>query len=317
MRQPSFLDSAQKYLSYRRSLGYAMHIEGAELCRFARYLDSLDYQGPLTTDIAVHWAQLPQHCQRLYHARRLDIIRRFARYLQQEVPATEIPPPKLLGPSYRRRPTPHIYSVEEISLLLDATRTLTPKEGLRPHTYETLFGLLAVTGMRISEALALQQVDFQAESSMLTVREGKYHNSRLLPLHPTTIQKMMAYVTHRNQRFPLPSTPAFFLTEKGTSLKYHKVLMTFLKLTDQLGWRTDSELQGPRIHDLRHTFAVQKILEWHRGGEDVNQMISRLSMYLGHVKVADTYWYLTAVPELMEIIGSRFETFVQRGVNDA
>lgn len=309
MSQAPTAELVREYLSYRRRLGFALQVEGAELTRFARYVDSCGHRGPLTAEIAIRWAKLPQHGSPIYHARRLDHVRRFARYLKPLIPETQVPPEGVLGPSYRRRPAPHIYSPQEIAALLEAAGSLGPRGGLRPHTYRVLFGLLASTGMRISEALGLSGDALQVDSATVRVRPSKYHDSRALPLHPSAIEKMAAYAGHRDSRFPAPRSTAFFLTECGSGLKYHRVYMTFRHLCRQLGWRSHPGDRGPRIHDLRHTFAVRRLLEWERSGQDVQRNLQLLSMYLGHEKVADTYWYLTAVPDLMAIASGRFERF--------
>ena len=293
---------AKQYLEMRRNLGFALHIEGEQLLRFARYAEKMGHSGPLTTEIALQWAQA-SFGSRINHASRLDIVRRFARYMKLSVPETEIPQEGMLGPSYRRIP-PYIYSQEEISALIKACRQLTPVNGIRPHTYATLFGLLACTGMRISEALRLSIDDFALDQGILTIVEGKFHKSRLLPLHPSSVKALMVYSNLRERRHP--STRAFFVTEKGTSLKYLKVLMTFRMIAESLNWSRDT-----RIHGLRHTFAVRKLLQWHRDGKDVHRHISKLSTYLGHCKVQDTYWYFSAVPELMALAADRFEHYAE------
>lgn len=296
----SMIAAAEDYLAFRRKLGFALHIEGEQLLRFARFAERIGHNGPLTVELALQWAKL-SHCSTLNHARRLDVVRRFARYLKQSVPQTEIPPEGLLGPSYRRI-QPHIYSEEEVLALMGACRRLTPVNGLRPRTYETLFGLLVCTGMRISEALHLCTDDFDAAQGILTVVEGKFHKSRILPLHPSCVRALQGYVELRERRHP--ATRAFFVTELGTSLKYLKVLTTFRRIADSLGWPRNT-----RIHGLRHTFAVRRLLQWYREGEDIHRRIGQLSTYLGHCKIVDTYWYLSAVPDLMALAAGRFEHY--------
>jgi integrase len=285
----------------RRKLGFAMHIEGEELLRFARYAEKMGHNRPLTVEIALQWAQTSPG-SRIYHARRLDVVRRFARYMKLSVPETEIPQEGMLGPSYRRIP-PHIYSEEEVSALIGACRCLTPVDGIRPHTHATLFGLLVCTGMRISEALHLSIDDFDPDQGTITVVEGKFHKSRILPLHPSCVKALTVYRDLRDRRHL--TTRAFFVTELGTSLKYLKVLMTFRMIAEKLNWSRDT-----RIHGLRHTFAVRRLLQWHRDGEDIYRRIGVLSTYLGHCKVQDTYWYFSAVPELMALAADRFEHYV-------
>jgi integrase len=293
---------ARQYLEMRRNLGFSLHIEGEQLLRFAQYAERVGHNGPLSVEIALKWAQSSSSSQ-INRARRLDIVRRFARYMKPSVPETEIPPEGMLGPSYRRI-SPRIYTQEEIRALIEACRQLTPVNGIRPHTHATLFGLLACTGMRISEALRLSIDDFDPDQGIITIIDGKFHKSRILPLHPSCVEALVNYEDLRERR--QPSTRAFFVTELGTSLKYLKVLMVFRMIAKSLNWSRDT-----RIHGLRHTFAVTKLLQWHRDGEDVHRRIGELSTYMGHCKVQDTYWYFTAVPELMELAAERFEQYAE------
>lgn len=310
----TFAESAERYLCFRRNLGFAIAIEGEQLLRFARYADSSGHTGPLTIELAVQWATQSMKGNHLNHARRLNIVRRFARFLHLTVPSTEIPPEGILGPSYRRM-VPHIYIQEEIADLISASRNLTPRDGLRPNTYATLFGLLTCTGMRISEALNLSVDHFDNKRNLIVIVEGKFHKTRLLPLHPSTTEMLRTYSELRYHKHSNPKTKHFFLTEWGTSLKYPKVLKTFHSIAATLGWKTGGIGEGPRIHDLRHTFAVNSLLQWYRNGEDIDCRIPELSTYLGHCKVAHTYWYLTAVPELMAIAAARFEQHACMQVN--
>ncbi len=293
---------AEEYLKMKRTLGYAMRIEGEQLLRFARYAEEAGHNGPLTVEIALQWAQSSSG-KRISQARRLDIVRRFARYLKLHVPGTEIPQEGLLGPSYRRIP-PYIYSEDEILALIGNCLQLTPVDGIRPHSHATLFGLLACTGMRISEALNLSIDDFDPNQQTITVVEGKFHKSRLLPLHPSCVNALMEYRKLRELR--RPSTKAFFVTELGTSLKYLKVFMVFRMIAKNLNWSSET-----KIHGLRHTFAVRKLLQWHKEGDDVHRHIGALSTYLGHCKVQDTYWYFSAVPELMALAADRFAKYTE------
>lgn len=253
-------------------------------------------------EIALKWAQATSATS-MHHARRLDVVRQFARYMKLSIPDTEIPQEGILGPSCRRMP-PHIYSEQEIQALIAACRRLPPAGSIRPHTYATLFGLLACTGMRVSEALHLCVDDVDIERGVITIMEGKFHKSRLLPLDPSCTEALVAYRELRDGR--RPATRAFFVTHYGTSLKYLKVVKTFRGIARSLGWGKDA-----RIHGLRHTFAVRKLLQWHRDGKDVHRHIGQLSTYLGHCRVQDTYWYLSAVPELMGIAAERFERYAE------
>lgn len=316
MRRATMVSLAEEYLTMRRNLGFALEIEGQQLMRFARHADRAGHRGPLTIDLAVRWARLERDPGVVASARRLDVVRRFAKHRWLLDSRTQVPPEGLLGPSYRRRPTPHIYSDGELAALLKTASALGPAGGLRPQTYVTLLGLLASTGLRISEALRLTRETVDLDAGVLTVVETKFHKSRLVPLHPTTTRELRRYARQRDRYHRRTSSAAaFFLTERGTSLKYWRTLMTFTALRKTLGW-TGPRGRRPRLHDLRHSFAVQRLIRWDRRGVDLHHRIAALSTYLGHVKVTDTYWYLTAVPELLAITGRRYERYAgcDRGV---
>jgi integrase len=305
--QTTMVSLAEEYLASRRRLGFALRIEGAELLRFARYADRTGHEGPLSTELALEWARLPNNCERLYWARRLDTVRRFARYRILFDPATEIPPQGLLGPSYRRRPEPYIYSEAETRMLLCAAGRLGPPGGLRPKTYVTLFGLLASTGLRVSEALRLTRADADLNAGVLRISETKFKKSRLVPLHPSATQALRDYAHQRDRYHPFPKAPAFFLTQHGTALKYWRAFMTFCTLRRSLSWTEGRGKRRPTLQGFRHTFAVRCLLHWYQEGANVEHKIAALSTYLGHTKVSDTYWYLTAVPELLALAAARFE----------
>ena len=296
----------EAYLAARRRLGYQLRIEGSELLRFARFADGGGHRGPVTTELALGWAQAAKTSTPLYRARRLEIVRCFARHQAAIEPATEIPPAKILGPAHRRTP-PHIYSPGEIARLLVLAGHLTSRSGFRARTYASLIGLLACAGLRISEALRLQRTDVDLVAGVLTVRETKFHKSRLVPLHPSATMSLRAYVMRRDAATPRLSN-AFFISEVGRSLPYSTVRTVFRNLVDQVVPRALGR-RPPRLHDLRHTFACRCLLRWYREGIDVHSRIAALSTYLGHVKVSDTYWYLTGIPELMALTGSRFDRF--------
>ena len=263
----------------------------------------------MTTDLAVQWAKLPAEADPLYWARRLDIVRRFAKHQALTESETEIPPSGLLGPSYRR-PAPYIYAPDEIQALMRAAAGLGPPGGLRPHTYQTLFGLLACTGLRISEALRLKQSDVDIAAGRIRVVESKFRRSRWVPVHASTTRALAAYQNHRDRHLPHAADPHFFLTERGTSLKRYRTEMTFRVLREELGW--SARAVRPRIHDLRHSFAVRTLLRWYEEGAPIGNKIAYLSTYLGHVKVSDTYWYLSAAPELLMAAAGRFEARLGR-----
>jgi integrase len=298
-----------QYLEFRHALGFSLKIEGQQLRQFGNFADACGHQGPLTEELALRWAQSAKGCDRLYWARRLEIVRCFARHLVVTEPGTQVPERALLGPAHRRT-TPHIYTARELAVLLTAARRLSPAGGLRPETYATLLGLLSCTGLRISEALLLTQADADLDRGVLTIRETKFCKTRLVPLHPTAVTALRAYANRRD-RFPRsPECDHFFLSDKGRAMPYSTVRHTFRRLCAASGI-TGTPRRCPRLHDLRHTFACRRVEQWYRSGTVVDHAISALSVYLGHAKVTDTYWYLTATPDLMALAAGRFERFVQ------
>ena len=260
----------------------------------------------ITTELALRWAQQAQGVQPSLWAARLSFVRSFARYWSATDPRTEIPPTGLL-PYRARRATPYIYSDEEIEQILRAAWNLPPSTGLRPYSYYTLLGLMAVTGMRISEVIRLDREDVDIEGGLLTVQLTKFSKSRLIPLHPSTVKKLKVYLNRRDQLYPRPPTSRFFLSNQGTPLTDCMVRWTFIKLSRQIGLRKASDSFGPRLHDLRHRFAVTTLLHWYETGVNVEQRLPVLSTYLGHVHVTDTYWYLSAIPELLGLTKDRLE----------
>jgi integrase len=204
-------------------------------------------------------------------------------------------------PVRRHRPTPYLWSPRDIRRLLEGARTLTPP--LRAATHETLFGLLTASGMRVGEAIGLQRDDVDLGTGVITIREAKFDRSRLVPLHPTATEALRRYAAERDRLCPRPRSGAFFLSSVGTTLGRSGVDATFRKITTAIGVRTDAV--HPRVHDLRHSFAVDTLIRWHRSGVAVDERIGVLSAYLGHVSPADTYWYLSAAPELMALAADR------------
>lgn len=310
MKIATMSELAQDYLVFKRNCGYQMRGEGAELLLFARYADQTGHRGPVTTEIAVRWAKLPETADPVYWARRYEVVRRFAKYRFLFDPHTEIPPKRLLGSS-KRRLSPHIYSDEEIAALLQATSLLKPANGLKPHTYTTLFGLLLSTGLRISEALNLSKENVDLETDIITVMQTKFKKSRLVPISASTSQALQDYLTFRDVCHPEATAEKFFISEKGLSLNYRQVLYVFMKLRLHLGW-TGTGDRLPKIHDFRHTFAVKRLLKWIDEGKKLDRMIFALSVYLGHAQVTDTYWYISAVPALLTAVSNKFENFTGR-----
>jgi integrase len=248
---PSMVDLVEEYLALRRQLGFALVTPGQQLLGFARYADRIGHRGPVTIELAVRWARLPEGARPSWWARRLQIVRGFAQHRRLFDPETEVPPAGLLGPSSRRA-TPHIYSETEIAALLRAAALLGPAGGLRPHTYVTLFGLLITTGLRISEALQLGRSDVDLQGGVLTVLRGKFRKSRLIPLHPSTVDALAEYARRRDRHHPHARAGTFFLNEAGAALGKSGVACTFGDLRRTLGWTKNREGRRPRLHDMRH-----------------------------------------------------------------
>ncbi|KAE8753434.1 tyrosine-type recombinase/integrase [Paraburkholderia madseniana] len=300
----------EDYLHVKRQLGYELRCQGTQLLAFARFAEGRGHRGPVTLDLALRWAR-DSHSERpITAAKRIEVLRPFIRYLQQYDPDTEVPPHRILG-STHHRPVPHIFSDEEVEALLAAASRLSPRGGLRPATYETLFGLIAATGMRISEALRLERSDVMFEHGMLSVRKSKFHRSRLVPLHATTIAALRRYAHLRDRLLPLATDDNFFLSQWGCALKIWNAEDAFCTLRRRLGWVARGEHQAPRIHDLRHTFITNCLLRWYRRQINVDNAIAALSTYVGHVRVTDTYWYVSAIPELMAVASQRFERYAR------
>jgi integrase len=304
----SMLTRVEDYLSYRRALGYALRIEGGMLLNFARFADQEAHRGPLTCDLATRWARLPAKADRLYWARRIEVLIGFARYCKIFDPQTEIPPRHIFGPAHRRK-TPYIYSCQQIEALLCAGRQLGWDGEL--HTYATLFGLLACTGLRISEALGLRRDDVDLKQGILTVKESKRRRLRYVPLHPSAVPPLEEYAAKRNKHFPAASF--FFVNRCGDRLPYTTVRTTFRKLTLRLGWVKNGK--RPRLHDLRHTFACRVLLKWGSRQAGQEDRIDWLSHYLGHERVSDTYWYLSASPELFAAAVRQFKSPIRKSAS--
>lgn len=293
------------YLALRRALGYKLILDGALLRRFVDFLQQ-EGASHVTIALAVRWAQQPPDIQPSQAAHRLTFVRGFARYLSAIDPRTEVPPVGLLPRQFKRL-TPYIYSEDEIHRLLAAAQELPSSAGLRPWTYSTFLGLLVVTGLRVGEAIRLQRDDVDVWQGVLRIRQSKFGKDRFVPLHPSTVQALLRYTRQRNEPFPLTAYPHFFLSDRGKPLLYRVVLSTFVKLSHHIGIRDPSASRGPRLHDLRHSFAVKVLLGWYRSGMDVERLLPVLSTYLGHGHVTDTYWYLSAVPELLALTAARLE----------
>ena len=296
-------EHVEEYLRARRALGVKLERAGRLLPQLVGYLEAAE-ASTITRELAISWAKLPVAAHPQHWASRLSIARGFAAYLQTIDPNTEIPPVGVFAVRYQRQ-TPYLWSRTDIARLLEAASELRPP--LKAASYEALFGLLAVTGMRLGEALALKPSDVNLENGVITIRRetAKLERARLVPLHPTTVQALERYARTRALLCPTPRSETFLLSSVGTRLDRSAVAKTLRTLTTTLGLRTDTA--HPTAHQLRHSFAVSTLIDWQRRGIQIDERIAVLSAYLGHVSPAESYWYLTATPELMNSAAQRLQ----------
>lgn len=291
------------YLTIRRGLGFKLTSDQRMLNSFVSFMD--DAGAPtVTVKLALRWATMPTGGGHAYLAQRMRAVRGFARYLHSIDPATEVPPLELL-PARRHRPTPHIYTQAEIAALMAAARTLRP--ALRAATMETLIGLLACTGLRDGEAFALDRADIDRTNRLLRIRDSKFGKSREVLVHDSTLAALDAYLACRDRLRPGGDRVCVFVSSWGARLSHKSVHRSFDQIRRASGVTGSASGRTPRLHDLRHTFSVNTVLAWHRAGDDVAAKLPLLSTYLGHVNPAATYWYLTAVPELLALAARRLE----------
>jgi integrase/recombinase XerD len=294
---------AADYLELRRALGFKLAKEGRLLPDFAAFAEAAGAD-TVTVDLAVRWAVTPDGTSPVWAAQRLSMVRGFARYLHTIDPAAQIPPAWLL-PARTRRVTPYIYSDADIAALMTAARAL--RNPLKAATFATLTGLLAVTGMRGSEAMRLDDQDLDAAAGLVIIRATKFRKSRQLPLHATTARALARYQVLRDQLCPAPATASLLVSATGARLCHETVQPAFRLLLRQAGIGQDGGRPRATVHGLRHTFAVTTLLGWYRDGQGVQARLPALSAYLGHASPAATYWYLTATPELLALAAGRLE----------
>ena len=301
----------QMYLDERHNAGFALKIPGKLLMGFARFSDQRGHRGPITEQLTLDWVQgCAKRATPFTWARRLQTIRPFARFCLRVDRATYVPEQNVFGRA-KRRLTPHIYTDREITDLLRAAGQLKPKGTLRPATYKALFGLIAATGLRLSETLKLRFADLDFARNVLTIRQTKFAKSRLVPLHPSVTASLSRYAVVRQSAIPVEPKSPFFVGLSGTALPKSTVHYAFQQLRKRLGWKARGSHPFPRIHDLRHTFICRRVRLWHEQGADIDHAMLALATYVGHAKVSDTYWYLTGVPDLMAVAGRNFEGFVE------
>jgi len=308
MSGATMLSRAEAYLAERRGLGFELSRAGTLTLAFARFADANDHEGALTSEIVTRWAREDaMHADPFTWAGRVNVLRPFARFLADHDPGTVFPQGNPFGKGHRRI-APHIYTPIEIKALLDAASRLTPSGGLTPTTFTTLFGLLAATGLRISEALNLTCGDIDEAETQLVIRHSKFDRTRLVPLHPTTSAVIRSYLAIRAKHGVLDRSAPLFLSEfSGRALRYDTVRNTFAKITPKLGIVARGGHRSIRVHDLRHTFVCRRLMLWQAEGRNLGNAMVALANYVGHVNIGETYWYMQAVPELMAIAGERFE----------
>lgn len=286
----------ERYLTMRKGLGYKYEKQTPRLADFVAFMEERDAT-TITTKLALEWATLPPDRRASWKIRLCD-VRGFARHAASFDPRTEVPPAGIL-PGHKRA-KPYVYSDAEIDALLGAALALAPDDGLNRWTYHTLFGLIAVTGMRLGEVIDVECGDVNLDAGVLTVRLTKFGKSRLVPLHPTTCSALRNYAARRDAHLGPRGGSTFFVNRRGNRLRPDVVEHVFLRLSRQIGLRRPGDRTGPRIHDFRHRFAITTLINCYRSGRDAEQQIPALSTYLGHTNVSDTYWYLRATPGLMQ-----------------
>jgi integrase/recombinase XerD len=299
--------SLDDYLKVRRALGFKLRT--TEWC-LRGFVDLLDAEGAkhITTELALRWARRPANGEPFTWAQRLSRIRQFAAWHRTRDPRTEVPAAGLLAASVRRKP-PFIFSDEQIADIVREAAKLPSRRGMRACTFSTMFGLFAIAGLRISEAVALDRADVDLKERHLTVRDTKFGKTRLVPLSRSTVEALRRYAKQRDRTFPTATNPAFFLSESGRRVTSCATRYNFAKVSQATGLRAPVKGyrhgRGPRVHDLRHSFAARTMVAWYRAGLDVERELPKLSAYLGHAHVNDTYWYIEAVPELLQLATER------------
>ena len=294
-------EAVREYLDMRRGLGFKLHDAGKLLLKFVTFMEQ-HRASYITPQLALAWAQQPSTVQPAEWARRLSVVRTFARHRSATDPRTQIPPPGLL-PFQPKRARPYLYSEEEIRALLRATLRMPcryKRDKLRPRVFYCLFGLLSVSGLRLGEARNLELQDVDLEAAVLTIRGTKFGKTRLVPLHASTCAVLADYIARRQRHWAGRTVSScLFVSNRGHRLDGGEIHRAFYALSRQIGLRGASDRRGPRLHDMRHRFATNTLVQWYRTGQDPERRLPLLSAYLGHVHVADTQWYLDSSPELM------------------
>lgn len=305
---PTMLGHVDAYLAERRHLGFEIRTAGTTLQSFGRFADRSGHIGPLTSELVIDWTKATRKAEPFSWARRLEVLRPFAEYMRRLDSSSEFPVTAIFGKAHRRL-IPHIYTDREIADLLAAAGRLGSIGTLRPATIETVLGLIAATGLRISEAAHLLCGDVDVDARCLTVRMTKFSKSRHVPFHTTVAIALTRYLNIRSRYAGMESDAPFFLGSSGGPLPTRQAHNAFQRLRRELGLTPRGTHDAVRIHDLRHTFICRRLQRWQAEGADIDHAIAALSTYVGHAKVSDTYWYLTGIPDLMAVAGARFEGF--------
>lgn len=301
----------EEYITYKRSLGYLINIESQELRRFAKYTRDIGYDGSLTVELAIQWASLNETFSRMYMARRLETLHTFAVYISAFDVQAQIPQNGVFGRAHLRT-TPYIYTDSEVLSLMHHAGTLYSPDGIRAYTVASAIGLMYATGIRVSELTSLRITDVRIKEGYLFINSSKYKKDRLVPLHHTVIARLLEYRAFTESKIGVRNDDDyFFVTSFGRRFNTRAFEYAF-QLIRPLVFCDAERL--PRLYDLRHTFACNTVKRWYEAGEDVNWKLYLLSIYMGHVKPEDTYWYLSATPELLEIAAQKFDGYVGSGV---
>jgi len=303
-------EALTQYVALRRALGTQLQEPARTLCHFVEFLEREGSEF-ITTELALRWAMEPKPVQRATWARRLGMVRKFASWLSSVDSRNEVPPRRLLA-ARRRRSKPHIFTEPEIVRLMDEAARLTSPTGLRALTYVTLIGLLSATGLRPGEALALDRADVDLQNGILAIRETKFGKSRFVPIQDSTCAALARYAKRRDKLCSRPATEGFLVSERGKRLQSCTARRTFAEMSCAIGLRASTGSRrigrGPRLQDFRHSFATRRLIKWYRAGLDVGREMPKLATYLGHVDVDHTYWYIEAVPELLQLATERLTT---------
>ena len=305
--------AVDEYVTLRRRLGFRLAIQTGILRRFAKFA-AKEKAPVVTTELVLRWVSGMTDVLPATAARSLSVVRLFAVWWKTRDPRTQVPPDRLMPPRYQRH-TPFLHSSAQIERLIAAAAQLQSKHGVRGLTYSTLFGLVAVAGLRISEAVNLDREDVDLREGLLTIRQTKFGKTRLVPLHPSATYALAKYAERRDAAVRRVRSPAFFLSERGQRVTDWSTRYNFAHVSQQIGDRPSQREsnghrryrhgRGPRLHDLRHRFAAETLLTWYRAGADVERELPKLSTYLGHGKMESTYWYIQAVPELLQLASDR------------